>query len=1572
MRTRTHITAGLLAGLVAIVTPALGASAALEREFRYDRSRASLTSVGGRTEVTFAGALRDPAPGRPDLPRLSERVPLPDGQWVVGVEVIALETEPLADAVRLPSTLVTRPGLEAPERTPEDPVAFSRAGFQPDPVVTLGNQGLQRGRGIAALEVAPVRWDAATGRLERVVRVRVRLTLGPAAWPDPAPRERVVPEWEDAGATPPRGALISSMAPASERAAQPFAATQLPSLHGSPVEYVIITNEEMQGEFQRLADWKTRSGVPAVVRTMSFIRQEYPQGSDDAERVRYFIRDAYSRWGTKWVLLGGDTEVLPTRLARTVFYGGEYIACDMYYSCLDGNWNADGDSLYGEGYFSLSNTGDAVDLFPEVYVGRAPTTTAAQAAQFVDKSIQYVTAPDLSGYLSRVLFFAEVLFPQNWSPGMGTTLDGAELVEEVLPHTDAAPNIATVRLYENHLDARWRPGAYLETRSAVIDSLNRGYNVAVHVGHGYRNVMSVGDNNLTNADAMSLTNGSKLVNLYAINCTSNAIDFPSIGEAFLHAPSGGAVTCIGSTRFDFPTAGRAFQAEWFRLLFEDSVTAIGELQSLQKIPFIGSSTYDGVYRWTEMTLLLLGDPELRVYLGEPRVLAVVHPPSLALGDSLVTVNVATGGQPLQGARVTLYRPGKDLRSALTDGAGNATLVFRPDTVGTAMITVTALNATPYRTDVPVVAVGQASLAGLAIQLDDDSIDGTSGNGDDRLDAGETVDLLLPIRNNGGATTGVVVGTLSTSDPDATLILPNQVYGVVAPNATATPSGGFRVAIPYSVEDQREIAFRVDLTDTGGDRHVESFTLAVHAPELRHVGHGVADAGGNGDGRPDPGETVTYTPRLRNLGTGGAPGATGILRSLDGLSTVTDSTTTWGGLASGEEKVGDGVVFVPSSPDAKLELRVSDAYGLLFTQRLDLTIPPNPISLQASGAATDVALRWARVGASDLLGYHVYRSTQAGGPYARITAVPTERSTYFLDSGLAPLTPYYYTVTAVDSSSNESAPSAEASASTSPPLHTIFPVPMGRNTPSSVAIDHVYPGFPVAIAAGAEVLYVWNPDGSAPIDADGQGTTLGDFTTRGRYYAGGPSIADIDADGIPEFIGTTWDSTRLYVFDRDGAVKPGFPLPTGDSFSGTAVGDVDGDGKKEMVFATNSNRFYAVRWNGTELLDGDANPGTLGVFKVLGGLNHYGTPALADLDGDGKQDILFGGADGLLNAWRWNGTSLPGFPIALGGSITGSVAVGYLDGPGDTQLDIVVPAFDESLYAFTAVGARRGGWPVPARNSSWSKSPSPALADMNRDGFLDVVQATLDGLILVFDRNGVPLAPFVGGARYTALTEFASESSPVVADIDGDGWNDIVMGGEDAKINAISGATGLPLAGFPIALGGEARGTPAVCDCDGDGMTEILLSCWDTNLYIWDYDFPFSPGQAPAWPQFHHDAARTGLYSNPVFVGVEEPTPPDAAGARLAFAPPRPNPARAVTRLWYSVPAEAGGASLEIGVYDLSGRRVRVLEQGPARVGPSSVAWDLRDDGGARVRDGVYFARLSLDGATLVRKVVVLD
>jgi hypothetical protein len=461
-----------------------------------------------------------------------------------------------------------------------------------------------------------------------------------------------------------------------------------------------------------------------------------------------------------------------------------------------------------------------------------------------------------------------------------------------------------------------------------------------------------------------------------------------------------------------------------------------------------------------------------------------------------------------------------------------------------------------------------------------------------------------------------------------------------------------------------------------------------------------------------------------------------------------------------------------------------------------------------------------------------------------------------------------------------------------------------------------------------------------------------------------------------FIAPSWDSAAVYVWDKQGQLRPGFPVYTPDPIWASAtVTDLDNDGHMEIAFPNNGNRFHVMRENGTEWMDGDANPATRGVFKVLPSAYNIGTAAAADIDLDGQNDLVLGSIDSRLYVWKANGTNAPGFPFLASGAITSSAAVGYLDGPGDPTPEIVFTSVNDQLYVLNSNGTVRAGWPVFAKSGGTSRSPSPALADINNDGFLDIVLLGTNGGIYVFNRNGTLIPPW-SNIRYTTLTTSASESSPVVGDINGDGFQDIVCGGEEGQLTAISGANATVLPGFPIQLAGEVRGTPALADVDKDGKTEIVLAGWDKNIYIWDYDFTFSPGGPPPWPQFHHDARRTGFASAPLFVGVED-GPDGSRGpiTDLEFALPMPNPTRAGllgSRFEFAVPSTMAGGKYELSVFDLSGRRVKLVDTGTAAPGRFSVKWDLRDASGRPVDGGVYFARLSLGARHITHKLVVLQ
>ena len=1542
-----------------------GAATTVTREYRYEAARLRLEPAAGGVAVRCEGGLPEYRVGRPDLPVVAERLSLPPDMRLAGVEVERMETEPFAQGVRVAPAPEIRPGLERPGAAAPDPGLFDRAGFQPEIPVSPGLQGCEDGERVAWLLVSPVRWDARSGRLERVSRLVVKIRLEPAA-DRPLRRARDAAQ-PSIGRAAVAAAGRGGAAAAPGRAAQPFVPTQIPSLLGSAVDYVIVTDDQLAPAFQTLADWKTASGVPAVVRTLSFIRAGYPQGADDAERIRLFLRDAYTRWGTHWALLGGDTEVIPARYAHHTYDDSE-LPSDLYYSCLDGNWNANGDSTWADGYSGPSDPGDNADLLPELWVGRAPVVTPADAEGFVAKTLGYETAP-VDAAMNQILFFAEVLVPENWNHVSAPMLDGAQLVEQdLLPLLDPVPGLHVARLYENAGDARWRPGALTETRAAVIDSLDRGYNLAVHIGHGYRTVMSCGDDNLDNHDAYALSNGARLANLYAIDCTSSAIDFASLGEAFVRARGGGAVTSIGSTGLDFPSVGRAYQKEYFRLLFQAGVTAVGEAQGRQKLPFVANSYYDGFDRWIQLTLLLLGDPELRIYTATPLALAVTAPGTMPASDSSVTVHVETGGVPLPGARVTAWMPGHEYRIGLTDAGGDLVLPLRPDTVGLCSLTVTAFNARPWRGSVRVVTAGPPALGALAPAILDDQLNGRHGNGDGIPDAGETFDVIVPLRNSGGTPAGDVVGTLSTSDGLVTLVTPAATYGTIAPGGPVSPAAGFRVRLPFDCPDQREIPFTLDLIESGGAHFQQRFQLTVRAPDLAHTGHLESESVGNGDGIPEPGETVSYAFQILNRGTGPATGLSGSIASDDGLSTVLDSTFTLGDLAPGAAGTTTAVRFVPASAAARLTVRIGDADGIRLLRTIDLGFPVAPVALAASGGRGSVHLTWARSGAPDLLGFRIYRAAAATGPFTPVGPVATGRASDATDGALAPLTRYWYRVTAVDSSGNESGPSAAVSAVTNPSVHPGFPVYTRESVSSPVCVAH-FPGYPQDLIIGGAVLHRFHPDGTAPVDADGLPATPGDLTTLGSNYAAGASVSDLDGSGTPAIIGATWDSREIEVFDPQGHPRAGFPVGFEDqTWSCVAVGDLDGDGHKEMVFGSRSplpglgRELYVFRDSGAEWMDGDANPATVGVFKVMGNDYNDGTPALADLLGSGEKDIVYGSFDGNLYAWRPDGSNVPGFPVFVGAT-TASAAVGRLDGPANPP-SIVIPVLDNTIRVIRADGTPHPGFPIAVPVTGTNRAPSPALADMNGDGLPDIVLAGTDGRIYVVDHGGAPLPPWSSASRFSPLTSEATEASPVVADLDGDGRNDVVVGDENGGLAALSGADGAMLPGFPITVSAEAASTAALCDCDGDGRSEIALVDFGGTLTLWDYDAPFSPAGPPPWPQFHHDAERTGNLDTPVVLGVG----PAAAPRSLELGAIAPNPARGPARFSFGLPA---AATLDLAVFDLAGRRVRTLERGARAAGTASGAWDLRDDRGLRVASGVYLVRLSAARRTLTRKLVVL-
>jgi Peptidase family C25 len=490
---------------------------------------------------------------------------------------------------------------------------------------------------------------------------------------------------------------------------------------GHPIQYVVITEDSLVPAFLPLTSWKTHSGIPAVVEPLSEIRSSYPLGADDAERVRLFLQDVHVSWGVKWALLGGDTTIVPTRLATTTFFGGAALPTDLYFSCLLGNWDANGNGIWGEGYQSASAPGDDADLVPDIYVGRAPVGNRADVARFVLKTLlDEITPAGDRG--DRMLGAGTVLFPVNWSGGP-VTLDGAELIEEDLPTFDLDPAMRVARLYQNDLEPSYRAGAFHETHDRVVDSLAAGQNLTLMVAPGTDSTLSLGDAPLTRMDLASLPNVLHPFHLYSIGGSITSMGAASLGRAAMLS-AGGAVSVIAADAADFPTTTRGFEHEFSRLLFQQNLRSLGELHARSKLPQLPFSTFDGVNRWVEMDLTLFGDPEMQLRLRQAQALDVTAPASIAFGDTSFDVHVGLNGADLAGARVTAYRPGRQLSIALTDAGGMAHVPYIANGRDTLDLTVVADDCRPYQLRIPIEEIVTATLADL--------VDVEAGNGEVRL------------------------------------------------------------------------------------------------------------------------------------------------------------------------------------------------------------------------------------------------------------------------------------------------------------------------------------------------------------------------------------------------------------------------------------------------------------------------------------------------------------------------------------------------------------------------------------------------------------------------------------------------------------------------------------------------------------------------------------------------------------------------------------------------------------------------------------------------------------------------
>jgi hypothetical protein len=319
-----------------------------------------------------------------------------------------------------------------------------------------------------------------------------------------------------------------------------------------------------------------------------------------------------------------------------------------------------------------------------------------------------------------------------------------------------------------------------------------------------------------------------------------------------------------------------------------------------------------------------------------------------------------------------------------------------------------------------------------------------------------------------------------------------------------------------------------------------------------------------------------------------------------------------------------------------------------------------------------------------------------------------------------------------------------------------------------------------------------------------------------------------------------------------------------------IGDFDDDGDNEVIAYDIQGRVYVWHHDGTELMDGDGDPMTNGVFFLTGStIWHLSTPALADMDEDGELELIVCAPDDSIYCLNADGSSVAGwpFPITDGSDIKASPVVGDIDNDG--HLEVIVQSWNGWIYGLNHDGSAMTGWPLWLSSGYPYFAPSPALGDLTGDGYLEILLPSMNGYLYIARYNGQSIKSY--NSMYDWPQPYASsgwtEGSPIIADIDYDGSPDIIMGSEEGRLSAWN-VSGDYIPGFPILLKGFARGTPIVRDLDLDGDYELVTSCYDQNVYVWDLSASCYHG-AVQWNGFHGNLHNTGNYDFEAYTAVEE-------------------------------------------------------------------------------------------------------
>jgi hypothetical protein len=692
------------------------------------------------------------------------------------------------------------------------------------PLVKMTPIGIMRSLNLARLDISPVWYNPATGRIRVYEALDIKITY---THPDIESTIRLKKQtW-----SPYFKSLYSKVGNYM----------QMPDslITNAPVTYVIIADPAFRETLQSFIAWKKKKGFNVIVGYT-----DNPTVGTTIASIKNYLQGLYNAppagfQKPSFILFAGDVGQIPA-------------------------WMPDGhpsDLPY------CDYTGDNL---PDVFYGRFAAQNVTQLQAYIDKTLEYeeYTMPSDS-------FLGEVTMVAGADATNGPLYGNGQINYGTSTYFNSAHSI-----YSNtYLQPEPSGGNYPQN---IHQNVSDGVAFANYSAHGSEDGWA--NPEFLIGDIAPLQNNHKYCLMVGNCCKTANYSIDCFAKEITRTPQKGALGYIGCSDYSYwdedywwacgyktvstepvydslhlGAYDGAFHdhgenpSEWFETM--------GQMVCAGDLAVEESSSGIKQYYWE--TYNLMGDPSLSVYYSVPGPLAASYPATIVIGISMLQVTT----EPY--AYVALSEHDTTLLAAgCADTSGIVHLTFNPLTTPDSIsIVITKQNRKPYIGFIQVVPA-----SGPYVVLSDYTVnDSLGGNNNHLADFGETILLNTTVNNIGLTGSSNIKGILSTQDTNVTINSGTFNFGPVAAGGYVTGQNAFSITVHQNIQDQHNVNFDLVLTNDTSN-WTSTLLLTLNAPNLKVNSIMVLDSipGGNNNGQFDPGESGQLRIQVVNSGHAACP------------------------------------------------------------------------------------------------------------------------------------------------------------------------------------------------------------------------------------------------------------------------------------------------------------------------------------------------------------------------------------------------------------------------------------------------------------------------------------------------------------------------------------------------------------------------------------------------------------------------------------------------------------------------------------------------------------------------------